>query len=63
MIPMNLSDFAIPNIYGLDYHCIIRGISKCEAINLMQKINLIEKSRTSKNINIYYHIQKWVNKL
>ena len=61
---MNLSDFAIPNIYGVDYHCIIRGISKCEkAINVMQKINLIEKSRTSKNINMYYHIQKWVNKL
>ena len=44
---MNLSNIAILNIQGvfkvqvtilnIDYHCIINGISKSEAINLLQK--------------------------
>ena len=33
---MNLSDIAILNIKGADYCCIIKGIGKTEAINLMQ---------------------------
>ena len=33
---MNLSNIAILNIKGSDYYCIIRGISKNEAINVMQ---------------------------
>ena len=37
MMSMNLSDIA-------DYCCIINGISKSEAMNLMQNINLTEKS-------------------
>ena len=44
MISMNLSDIAILNIQGSDYHCIISGISKTEAINLMKHADLIEKS-------------------
>ena len=43
---MKLSDIVILNINGADYSCIISGISKCEAINLIQKINFIEKSGT-----------------
>ena len=43
---MNLSDIAILNIKGSDYHCIISGICKNEAINLMQNTDLTEKSRT-----------------
>ena len=43
---MNLSDVAISNIEGSDYRCIISGISKSEAINLMQDINLTEKRGT-----------------
>ena len=43
---MNLSDIAILNIKGADYHCIISGISKNEAINLIQNGNLTEKCRT-----------------
>ena len=35
MMPMNLSDIAILNIKGSDYRCIISGISKNKAINLM----------------------------
>ena len=43
---MILSDIAILNIKGADYCCIISGISKSEAINLMQNIDLTEKSGT-----------------
>ena len=46
MMSMNLSDIAVSNIKGADYCCIISGISKSETINLMQKINLSDKSRT-----------------
>ena len=44
MMSMNLSNIAIINIQGVDYCCIIDGISKSEAINLMQNIDLTEKS-------------------
>ena len=43
---MNFSDIAILNIHVADYHCIIIGINKTKAINLMENIDLIEKSRT-----------------
>ena len=46
MMPMNLSDIATLNIKGSDYCCIIREISKSEAINLMQNTNLTEKGGT-----------------
>ena len=41
---MNLSDIDILNIHSGDYRSIIKGISKREAINLMQNIDLTEKS-------------------
>ena len=44
MMSVNLSDIAILNIKGSDYHCIISFISKNEAINLMQNADLTEKS-------------------
>ena len=43
---MNLSDIAILNIKTADYQCIISGISGDEAINLMQNMDLTEKSGT-----------------
>ena len=46
MMSMNLSDIAILNIKSADYCCIISGISKSEAISLMQNIDMIEKSGT-----------------
>ena len=46
MMSMNLSDIAILNINHADYRCIITGISKCQTINLMQNIDLSEKSGT-----------------
>ena len=46
MMSMNYNDVAILNINYVDYCCVIIGISKSEAINLMQNINLKEKRRT-----------------
>ena len=44
MMFMNFSDIAILNIKGSDYRCIISGISKSEAMKLLQKIDLTEKT-------------------
>ena len=44
MMSMNLSDNAILNIKGSDYHCVISLISKNEAIKLMQNAGLTGKS-------------------
>ena len=52
---MNLSDIVILNIKDSYYRCTIRGISKTEAINLMQNTDLTKKSGTSYIIKIYYH--------
>ena len=43
MMSMSLSDIAILSIKSADYCCIIIGISKSEAINLMQNTDLTEK--------------------
>ena len=43
MISMNLSNIAIINIKGSDYCYIISGISKIEAIKLLQNIDMTEK--------------------
>ena len=48
MMSMNLSDIAILNIKGANYCFNISGISKCEAIDLMQNIDLIKNSRALK---------------
>ena len=45
-IVIKICDISILNIESADYHFIIKGISKKEVINLMQNINLTEKSRT-----------------
>ena len=54
---MKLSDIATLNIKGYDYRCIISQISKSEAINLMENIDLTEKSRTLSNIKIYLRLK------
>ena len=46
MMSVNLSVIAILNIKGSDYCCIIRLISKNEAINSLQNTDLTEKSGT-----------------
>ena len=46
MMSMNLSNTAISNIKSADYCCIISKITKNEAINLMENVDLTEKSGT-----------------
>ena len=46
MVSMNLSDVAVLNIHNADYCCIISGISKSGAINLMQNIDLAKRIGT-----------------
>ena len=46
MILMNLSNITILKIQSVDYRCIIIGISKGEAVNLLQKTDLNEKTKT-----------------
>ena len=48
MMSMNLSDIAILNIKGSDYHCIISGISKNKAIKLVQSANLTKRTPLGK---------------
>ena len=40
------SDIAVLNIKETDYHCIINRISKTKTINLLQNIDLSERSET-----------------
>ena len=46
MMSMNLSNIAVLNITGSNYCCIVSEIRKLEAINLMQNMDLTEKSGT-----------------
>ena len=46
MMSMNLSNIAILNIKGFDFCYIISGISKNEAITLIQNADLTKKSGT-----------------
>ena len=46
MMSMNLIDIIILNIKIIDYFCSISGISKSEAINVTQNIDLTEKIGT-----------------
>ena len=54
IISMNLTNIAILNIKSADYRCIISGISRREAINLMQNIDLTEKRETNYKYFIGY---------
>ena len=42
LMSMKLSDISILNIKSADYRCIINGISKEEAINLLKNVDLTE---------------------
>ena len=46
MMSKNLSDIATLNIHGVDYCCIIKWISKCEAMGLLKNANLNEEGGT-----------------
>ena len=43
---MNLNNIAILNICSIDYRCIINGISKSEAVNLLKNADFTETSET-----------------
>ena len=43
MMFINLNDIAILNIRGVDYRCIINGVSKSEPTNLLQNTDLSKK--------------------
>ena len=46
MMSINLSDIAISKINVADYRCIISQITKIEAINILQNVDLSEKNGT-----------------
>ena len=52
-----LSDIAILNIKGADYCCIISGISKSKAINIMYIIDLTKKWNIIKDKNLLSHLK------
>ena len=59
---INLSDIAILIIKGSDYCCIISGISKNDAINLMPNVGLTEKSGTLiKHKSLLPHIKMGID--
>ena len=43
MTSVNLHDVAILNIRGFDYRCIINGISKSDAVNILKNSDLTER--------------------
>ena len=45
MMSVKLSDIAILNMESADHRCIISRISKSEAINLLENIDLAKKKR------------------
>ena len=52
-----IKEIAILNINGADYRCIIGGISKSEAVDLLRNGDLTEKSPTLQNYKFFvYHI-------
>ena len=57
MMSINLSSVAILNIKVSDCRCIVSGISKSEATNLMQNANLSKKNwNIIKHQKSYFHM-------
>ena len=55
IMSINLNDIAILNFHGIDYHCIINGISKSYGANLLQNADLTQDRK--KFLKNSYHIQ------
>ena len=49
MMSINLNNIAIFNINGADYDCIINGISKNYAVNLLQMLTWLGIDEYDKN--------------
>ena len=56
MICRNLSNITILNIDGVNYCCIINIISKSEAKNLIQSVNISEKKNIRKQKKLLKHL-------
>ena len=56
MICRNLSNITILNIDGVNYCCIINIISKSEAKNLNQNVNISEKKNIRKQKKLLKHL-------
>ena len=53
-----MDNIAISKIHGVDYHCIITGISKSKTENLLLKADLNKKSAILSNIKkLFSHIK------
>ena len=46
MVSKNPYNFDILNIYGIDHRCIIKRISKIDALNSLKSADLSEKKRS-----------------
>ena len=57
MMFIDINGIATLNNHGVDYYCIIIGISKREAINVLRNADLSENSRSLWNIKIF-HVYK-----
>ena len=53
VMSIGIHSIAISNIYAADYHCIIFGIIKHKAINVLRNADLSENSRSLWNIKIF----------
>ena len=56
MMSINLNDIAILSMLGVGYCCIINGIRKSEAVDLLQNVDLSGKSGTLWNIIFLYRV-------
>ena len=52
IISTNLDDITILSINGIDFQCIISGISKSEAVKELQIVDFNEKRWALKNLNV-----------
>ena len=44
MMSIGINSFSILNIHGVDYCYIMNGVSKSEAMDFLNKVDLYEKS-------------------
>ena len=57
-LSVNISDIAIITIKNVDYHCIIRNITKCEAIYLLKNSGLGNRGYTQKVLTYFLAYSK-----
>ena len=63
MTSLNLNNICIFNIYGVDYLCIITGINKSEAINLLEYDDVSKEIRIIiKYKNTFILYKRWKKK-